>query len=1802
MHKKDISRKQRLISYCVIYLTAIYPLHPAWGSVITSSDKTITINQQNNIPIINIATPNDSGVSHNRFNVFNVNKQGAVLNNSQVDANSQLAKKISANKNLKGNTANLIINEVVGNSRSQLLGKLEVAGQQADVLIANPNGISCDGCSFINTPSITLTTGKPQFSPQGTYSALEVKKGSIVIGKQGMNADLQNYADIISRSIEINGKINAKNLSLMQGNNHIDFGKGTVNSINGEGVKPTVAIDTKALGGMYANQIRLVSTEKGVGVNLTDIQTKQNSINLTVDGKITFNGNIQSEQDINVSSKALQMNSNASLKAQRDITLATNTLTNHSDIIAEKDMRLFVDKFTNKGEKALIQAKDNLWIQKNAQGEPSSLIENQSATIKTEKGDLIIRTKKLVNESITPLFKEIKQEPDSTSSINIGTHFLHPYNSPTNSFLIIILLAELKELSDKKWFDILDLKNNGGVNVERSLFEKNKKYVPSVIYSGKNLYIQSNEFFNTQSDIFATNDLIATGNNAKVYYYRFGHLNKWDLYSHDNAHIFYRDDVNKYNIDETKFQKIVHFIPFTKTGSHYEFIVDSASEYMIKAGNNLVLDFKDSIALERKFPFLEKEIKKYRRISDFESTILAKNILLNANNLNISLNLKSSNSLSVIANKNINISNSNLLSGDIINLTAIDNVNSENIDVTAKHFSIITKNGDINYSFSPIASYTLNSIKAPFIDVSEKIDFHSGKNIYISNVIINESNEKSLSALENIKIKRDESLFFNLMPNFRDEQYISAFLFNMGLWKSKNNISLIAGKDIVSQGIKYYSNKEITFNAGQDIFLASKLIKEAAPFFSDIHYPQLQSKLFSDNNLILNAARDIDLSSTVLNSKDKIIVLAGRNIKLGANAYSAIKDPHEDAQDIQYATTSIMGNKGISIASSGSLTTEGSSLKSEGDIAISSGGNIQLGSVRTHFRKESDSELEELRKQVSTEINSGNHLTLLSEGSILFQASQLAANKKMDIAAKGGFLYAQAMEESSYYEEEKKKCNWWTLCATKKKYTKTFNNTTNKVTEFIANDDINLIAKDDITLEASKLETAKNAKLTSKTGGINFKAVKDTAFKQVITRSKDIYITQRNQGYTKGTWLLPELYIGGKLTIDAPKGISADIKAKKEQSLEQALTALSNTPEYAWLNALQRQENINWNLVKDTYSSWDDKTQQLNPVVGAVIAIAVGVATYGTATAASIGGMASNATIAAGASAGVASTASVAAQAGFASLVSQAAVSLAENQGNISKTFGALSRSDTVKSIVTSMAVAGALQGLDQFMGWDQAIQGGTLPTTGKLLATDNATWTQVAQRVASQSVVSSTLGTAIQGGSFIDNFKTALLSHIGSQFHADGANLIGDNGAILGHAGKVLSHSVVAGVSAEIAGGSVTGAVAGALAAEIAAISLQSKLFEPSYLNETDRQVALIQEALHGNEGKTQLTKLIGALTGAIVTRKPEGVFSAANSAELVYRHNYSEHMLSKLALENNKDIIAASKGDVAAAERVVNRQNAGMIAIALGLGGSASIIGGHTVIAATPELIAITQAAFSTCKANWVYCANQLGINIAGISAPEAAIAGVIVGTGYKVLASSEESAKAFSSMLANSSKSLMTSGKLNITAIKPIVEQEKLLITTNKKAIEIINNGEFIIYSGVTTNGYKVSNGAKTVVFKNELEHPIVQSRINIKVGDVESGWLHVQKRHFSGAQNASQFTLSEQEIKDILLSPAVIKIPINKTRESYNKNTNSIDILYERVIQLDKNIGIDKFSKQPTNIITMLTDKNGNLITTTPGEIK
>ncbi len=725
---------------------------------------------------------------------------------------------------------------------------------------------------------------------------------------------------------------------------------------------------------------------------------------------------------------------------------------------------------------------------------------------------------------------------------------------------------------------------------------------------------------------------------------------------------------------------------------------------------------------------------------------------------------------------------------------------------------------------------------------------------------------------DSIVIRRDES---NLMKLATSEPVanINALLTKIGNWASSGEINLTAGKNIEARGIAFNSGKSLTFNAGQDILLGSKSIKDADDVFKTNRYPELRSQLIANGNITLNAARDIDLQSANLQSKDKITALSGRDIKLTATAYSAIPNPNEDNQDVRYVTSTLSGDKGVTLATNGALTAQSSTIKSLADITLSSGGNVRLESVKTNYRKQSGKKFEELYRQIGTEINSGKTLTILSEGSILFQASRLVAKGAMDIAAKGGYLYAQAMEESSYFEEYKKKCNRWTLCITKKEVRKTRSDKTNKVTEFTAGGDINLLAKDDVTLEATKINTGKNAKITSQTGKVNFKAVKNSQFEQVITNSNGFYITQRNKGYTSDKWVLPALHIGGKLTVDANKGITADIKSKNGQSLENALEALGKTEGTQWLAGLKDRKDVQWNLVKDAYDSWDYKSQSLNPVAAALIMITVAAMTSGTAQ-----------NFAAWAASGTQGTAhtiiSGAAYSGMTALSTQAAVALAENQGNLSKTLNSLGKSDTVKSIITQMAISGALNGLDVKMEWTKGN-----PADAKLPLLSNGDWNKVAQRVAAQSVISSTVNTTIQGGSFTDNFKSALLSNIGSQVNAEGA---GDKGDILGHSGKLLGHSVVSGISAEIAGGNAKGAIVGSLAVQLAGITLNNNL-----INEKEWQ--------KDSEKYAQLSRVLGGFAGAIFTGEPGGVYSGADSAESTFRFN---HLLHELAMDFDRNM----------------------------------------------------------------------------------------------------------------------------------------------------------------------------------------------------------------------------------------------------------------------------------------------------------
>ncbi len=294
--RQPVSLARRALSYLICYLVAVQPMLPVAAAQITPVTPGTQMDAAGNgVPVVNIATPNAAGVSHNQYQQYNVGQEGLILNNATGQLNqTQLGGLIQNNPHLKaGHEAQAIINEVTGANRSQLQGYTEVAGKAASVMVANPYGITCNGCGFINTPNVTLTTGRPQLDANGNLAALEVSKGSVIVEGRGLDGSSADAVSIVARATEINAGIHAKDLSVTVGANRVGA-DGSVTPIAGEGAAPAVAVDTGALGGMYANRIRLISSEQGVGVNLGNLVAKQGDIRLDSNGQLTLNTSLSS--------------------------------------------------------------------------------------------------------------------------------------------------------------------------------------------------------------------------------------------------------------------------------------------------------------------------------------------------------------------------------------------------------------------------------------------------------------------------------------------------------------------------------------------------------------------------------------------------------------------------------------------------------------------------------------------------------------------------------------------------------------------------------------------------------------------------------------------------------------------------------------------------------------------------------------------------------------------------------------------------------------------------------------------------------------------------------------------------------------------------------------------------------------------------------------------------------------------------------------------------------------------------------------------------------------------------------------------------------------------------------------------------------------------------------------------------------------------------------------------------------------------------------------------------------------------
>ncbi|WJF95114.1 hemagglutinin repeat-containing protein [Paraburkholderia bonniea] len=309
------------------------------------------VQTQNGLPQVNLNRPSGAGVSLNTYGQFDVPRRGAILNNSPVVVQTQQAGLINGNPNFgPGQSARVIVNQVNSRAASQINGYLEVAGPRAEVVIANGSGISVNGGGFINTSRAILSTGTPNFAPDGSLAGFSVSRGHIRIEGAGLIAGATDQVDLITRAVQANAAIYAKKLNVITGANAVDHDTLGATAIAGDGPVPGVSIDVSQLGGMYANRIMLVGNEHGVGVSTQgELAAQAGELTLTTEGKLVLAGQANASGHLSLFARE-GIEHSGTTYAQQNLSVKTSgTLTNSGMLAARQNTAIHAGNVASTG-------------------------------------------------------------------------------------------------------------------------------------------------------------------------------------------------------------------------------------------------------------------------------------------------------------------------------------------------------------------------------------------------------------------------------------------------------------------------------------------------------------------------------------------------------------------------------------------------------------------------------------------------------------------------------------------------------------------------------------------------------------------------------------------------------------------------------------------------------------------------------------------------------------------------------------------------------------------------------------------------------------------------------------------------------------------------------------------------------------------------------------------------------------------------------------------------------------------------------------------------------------------------------------------------------------------------------------------------------------------------------------------------------------------------------------------------------------------------------------------------------------
>ena len=893
-----------------------------------ASNRPDILKAPNETLIINITNPDSKGVSINEYSRFNTPTTGTILNNSNKNIDTKIAGQIDANYRLN-KEASLIINKVNSAEKSSLKGNLEVAGSRADVVIANPNGISVDGLNMINSSSLTLTTGNiNKLSPKEIEL---ISNNSIDIVGDGLNDKSSDYTNVISNAINLNSNIHANELNII-GEKAVASSKGRLyNDVKAKNQENSFSLDSSALGGMYANKIKLVGTSNGVGVNNNGLVIANNNIEISLDGDIVNAGAIASNKEAKIEAKTITNKDEALIAAKENLNIKADTLVNTSSQIYAKDINVEAKKLVNNSSSQArvdtVHKQGTMHLKKEGVNRYKL-----GVNLKELKEKISTKLAKKLGKDISELDENEVNELVLKEAINKDSA-LYALNLHKDSHLVgtsqkIFHNLRLDYDTNEVLVDTSRAKNNEQkrtitYSIVKDVLNEDDKanFIPGSIIANNDINLNVNDVLNDKSVIYAGGDLKLNSDNVEnIALMLNNHVNSYSVYKWKEKKKWYRRGFkSKW---ETKGGKSTNF-NFSYT--------DVGLPAVFAAGNNIVGSTQDfsSYALNDDIKLANVDLDKFSE-PIFNSPII-KNLNRMVKNQGYYYGLDSINS-AYIANildglyeaRNESISKFKKEAKDK-NVKASALVMANNIDLDAKGNislagSVVADNINLNSQ-----NLNLNHLELNSKDLNLKAD--------AANINSSEISAKNINVNANNISLDKESSQFSKASNLKADESLNL--------SAKENLN-IAGGGLEADKINLNADN-ININAKE--FAYSHSAKEKGVEFNQ-NIQTLNSANLDAKDINLNSKSNTQISSSNLRATNKLNIEAGNDIYVvGANTnestetkekskgFFSKKESHLMAIN-QKVISSNLNAGDISLKAGGNAIVTGSNLSAKNDINI----------------------------------------------------------------------------------------------------------------------------------------------------------------------------------------------------------------------------------------------------------------------------------------------------------------------------------------------------------------------------------------------------------------------------------------------------------------------------------------------------------------------------------------------------------------------------------------------------------------------------------------------------------------------------------------------------------------------------------------------------------------------------------------------------------------------------------------------------------------------------------------------------